>query len=114
MTTLFVDVDDTLILFEGDGVHPYGFYSGKGRPNVALIRRMRAWDGDIVVWSGGGEEYAREVGDQLLGDLPFKALGKNLGALALVEPGDVVVDDAPVPGRTHEPMDDFSQPGGPG
>ena len=109
MSTLFVDVDDTLILFEGDGVHPYGFYAGQYWPNEALIRRMRAWDGPIVVWSGGGEEYARTVGEVVLGDLHFTALQKDERTFALVQPGDVVVDNDPISVRTHEPTEAFSE-----
>ena len=108
MTTLFVDVDDTLLLFEGGGMHPYGYYGGNGLPNHALIERMRAWDGPIVVWSGGGEDYARMVGEAVLGTLQFTALDKSVENFALIQPGDIVVDDAPISVRTHEPMDDFA------
>lgn len=61
---LFVDCDDTLILWKGDpdpvsGLYPANAYD----PNTKLISAIKKWwrlhDFDsIVVWSGGGEAYA--------------------------------------------------------
>ena len=99
---LFVDCDDTLVLFEGDGPHPYGAYDEEGTPNRPLIDRVNAFEGHVVVWSGGGSEYARFIGERYL-SREFLALAKDVDGLALVRPGDIVVDDQPISARTHGP-----------
>ncbi len=106
MSTLFVDVDDTLILYDDD--LPRDPVLGHSIPNEPLVKRIQAWDGPVVVWSAGGRDYACAVGDYVLGALSFTALEKDRRAYAFVQPGDVVVDNDPIPGRTHEPMDVFS------
>ena len=106
MSTLFVNVDDTLFLYETDNDWLAFF---QGLPNEPLIERILAWDGPVVIWSAGGEDYARAAGTLALGDLRFTALEKEPATWGLVQPGDVVVDNDPIPVRTHEPMDVFSE-----
>ncbi len=107
MSTLFVDVDDTLILYDDD--LPRDPVLGHSIPNEPLVKRIQAWDGPVVIWSAGGEEYARSAGRRALGDVTFTALEKDPVGYSLVLPGDVVVDNDPIPVRTHEPMDVFSE-----
>ncbi len=107
MSTLFVDVDDTLVLYQTDNL--WQALIRGGLLNEPLIERIRAWKGPIVIWSAGGEEYARSAGRRALGDLAFTALEKDSVGYSLVLPGDVVVDNDPIPVRTHEPMDVFSE-----
>ena len=110
---LFVDVDDTLILWgqgasgEVDGVYleyPY-------RVNERLAAGIR-WvlghepETQVVVWSGGGGEYTREMVTRagLTGIMCLDKTEENL--IALVRAVDVVVDDEPLGGRrTHGPLD---------
>ncbi len=100
---LFVDCDDTLILYdttEDDGGHsPYGFLRGQPyRVNDELVGSIRAWADDnpcslVVVWSGGGDKYARVIADLVLPGLHVSAMIKDMSTFDLVRAGDVVVDD---------------------
>lgn len=104
-----MDVDDTLVLYDGDGSHPYGVYYGEGRPNKALIGRILLFEGDVFVWSGGGLDYARAIGRQLLPAVDFTPLTKDQESFPLVRPGDIVVDDQPIPVRTHTPFEEWGE-----
>ncbi len=70
---LFVDCDDTLVLwFNGDehtegvllpGPNPYGGGAERWKPNLLLIEALDAWreanpHHQIIIWSGGGTDYA--------------------------------------------------------
>ena len=109
--TIFVDVDDTLVLYDPprSGPHPYGVYDGiPWKPNERLIEGLKAAAkaGDkVIVWSGGGGRYAGWWVQQLeLGDYVQECWTKTDTALRiLVKLEDVVIDDQPVIGRTHEP-----------
>ena len=99
---LFVDVDDTLVKYQSrQAVNPYGLYKGDPwEPNQRLIDGMRAFreanpDTLIVVWSGGGREYAMTWIDllKLNPSLDVAGMGKDLGSMAIVRPDDIVVDD---------------------
>ena len=105
--TLFVDVDDTLVLFKRKdgtvlpGPHPYG--SGPDvasyAHNVALVQAILTWANQhrqerVVVWSGGGGEYAARWRDEIFtGVGPLVCLMKNTD---LPAPGDICVDDMPL------------------
>lgn len=98
MPRLFLDCDDTLVLWP---VHATGvgqLYSGdEWLPNEALIDRVRAFhaqnpDWTIVVWSGGGIDYAAMWGRRLLEGVRYIVLPKLVG---IPDEGDVVVDDVP-------------------
>ena len=75
MARLFIDCDDTLVLWlgedgEGDGgPNPYGGGKEKWEPNRALIAAIessREEYEEVVVWTGGGSDYARVWRDRLL------------------------------------------------
>jgi len=114
MKRLFVDCDDTLALFEGEGIHPYGLLHGlPWKPNKPLIQRIKDFraknpDALIVIWSGGGEDYARVWMERLLSDIDADAMTKVSTAMALCRQGDIVVDDQPLAGiSTIGPHDDW-------
>ena len=83
----------------------------RGRPGRELthLTIRLPWDRLLADGPAGGEEYARSAGRRALGDLAFTALEKAPVVYSLVQPGDVVVDNDPIPVRTHEPMDVFSE-----
>ena len=108
MPNLFVDCDDTLILFcfqPGEacphgGVHPYGASESYPQvPNERLIAGMRQFRVDnpealIVIWSGGGAWYAMSVIKRLnIHDLQAQAWDKFGHSFDFVTEGDIVVDD---------------------
>lgn len=102
---LFVDCDDTLALYclpdgrcDHGGVHPYGTTYTPWVPNEPLIGHVKAFrerhpDSLIVVWSGGGKEYAQRFIDRLLPDLGIIAMDKWEPNTDLVRSADIVVDD---------------------
>jgi len=109
---LFVDVDDTAVFYlDGeDGPHPYGYSHGvPWEPNEKLIQGMRDFVEDnpdelVVLWSGGGWEYAKQWADRLNLADGIVALGKDQKTLSLIKKGDIVVDDMDLGGlRTHKP-----------
>ena len=97
---LFVDCDDTLILFDSEGeIHPFGFWRDDpyriNEPLVAFIQRFREENPDalIVIWSGGGHNYARAIANEVLPDTEVWALTKDRMTFPLVNEEDIVVDD---------------------
>ena len=114
---LFVDCDDTLIMYDTkpheDGchqegcvecgyteTHPYGVLRGQPfRLNESLIEYIKAFRGKypaslIIIWSGGGKEYAQHIANVAgLDDLDIVALDKDRGTFGLVAADDIVVDD---------------------
>ena len=112
MVTIFVDVDDTLVLYDdshGPGPHPYGVkYGVPWEPNKPLIQGIKEVSRlgfPVIVWSGGGRQYAQQwVWDLELEHYVAGALEKSPDALhTLPKAGDIVINDLPVIGRTHEP-----------
>jgi len=94
---VFVDVDDTLVLYvnpDDCSAHPFGAINGEPFvPNEELIKKLKDFQGDIFIWSGGGIAYARKVAEMVLRDsIEWIALGKH-DSFSLVRPGDIVVDD---------------------
>lgn len=62
MPTLYVDVDDTLIIW----MDPLeGRISHEWKWNRSVIQFMRMWKGEIILWSSGGKEYASIWADRL-------------------------------------------------
>lgn len=111
---LFVDCDDTLILYNQTGVNPYGLMCGTPYiVNEGLAEYVRAFaeenpDALIVFWSGAGGAYAKECA-RLAGLKDVKAayLDKNRDTLTLVGEDDIVFDDQQidVPAPVREPFD---------
>lgn len=109
---LFVDCDDTLVLWtdasgavEDDRGHPYGAGAKGWKPNEALIdciTRRRAEFETVIVWSGGGAEYAGKWLERLLPWADFCA-SKDI---KLPRADDLCVDDATltVAGRLITPQ----------
>ena len=94
--TLFVDIDDTLVLYEHCGPNPYGVYLGIpytiNEPLVAGIRQF-ADIGFVIVWSGGGRDYVIEWLKKLgLDDTAF-AMTKDNSTLHLKKSNSIVVKD---------------------
>jgi len=104
MRRLFVDVDDTLVIYEnlGRDFNAYGVLEGeKWRINVPLYNSIIRFLDEhpkelVVIWSGGGGWYAEKVSKQIFSETAIEKLtfmdkfGKNF---ALVRKGDIVVDD---------------------
>jgi hypothetical protein len=92
--TVFVDVDDTLVIYRGGNyAHHYGVLDGRPyEPNYGLIKKLQQFDGTIVVWSGGGKDYARAVARTVLLPASVRCMVATKDP-SLVKPGDVVVDD---------------------
>ena len=107
--TLFIDVDDTLIIYNRPPPNPYGYCQGipwwVNQPLLDGIRLFHKANPEtpIIIWSGGGKEYAEIWIDRF--GLAGLAVGmlKDQRALALIQEGDIVVDDLDEPWRTHSP-----------
>lgn len=113
---IFVDVDDTLYLYQGNrALHPYGrIYGEPFNPNWELIARLlilqhktRMFDShgiEIFVWSGGGVDYAEQARSEFL---PF-ADHVVIKDPSLLHSSDIVIDDMKLDGRgTHYLPQDF-------
>lgn len=124
---LFVDCDSTLLLYDDEGsptAHHYGFWRGDAfhinEPLVAFMRRFREKHEDalIVIWSGGGANYAHEVmirvglgegDDDFIDPIPMI---KDRTTFYLVREGDIVVDDQAIEVPTTVTPPDFFDEGG--
>jgi hypothetical protein len=90
MNTLYVDIDDTLVTWLPDG--------DTWQVNTDVLAKALAWEGPVVLWSGGGRDYAEMWGDRLLPQLDWTASAKvNPG----VEEGDLFIDDSPFDAWKH-------------
>lgn len=81
---LWVDVDDTLILYPDD------------KPNTALIEKIKAVRdqyAEVYVWSGGGNLYAQVWAERLLKGVYDDSAGKSFISFKAVQSGDTCVDD---------------------
>ena len=107
---IFLDVDDTLILYDDTHktstkdvqVHLHGVLKGERfTVNDELVERVMefaAGRGEaVVVWSGGGADYARMVVKSYVPRLTAAPsvhyLTKDEWSYGIVSPGDIVVDD---------------------
>lgn len=104
MKRLFVDCDDTLVKWLGvdgqplEGQNPYGGGAEKWEANAELVVAIETWlerekdaDPRVIVWSGGGGNYARRWAEMILPGRWHLASEKNISYPA---DGDVCVDDA--------------------
>ena len=75
MSTLYVDIDDTLVTWLSDegGPHPYGHAAKDWRVNAAVLKKAEEWPGKLVIWSGGGLDYAVMWANRLLPHLAWTA-----------------------------------------
>jgi hypothetical protein len=101
-------VDSTLI-FWNTKAKPDGHYLGHpwsaNQPLISGIKDfVYQYPNELVVmWSGGGMGYAREMAGKLgFGD-EITYLAKGIEVFSLVRRFDVVVDDEPIFIRTHAP-----------
>lgn len=84
MPNLWVDVDDTLILYPDDA------------PNEALINKLKEVKDQydhIYVWSGGGDLYAQLWAERLLYDVYHDTFDKSYKTFKVVQGGDICIDD---------------------
>ena len=103
MPRLFVDCDDTLVLWHYTEVKP-GIFSIQQdeagdtyHMNDELISSIPCWlslhpEYQLVVWSGGGLEYAAGWARKVFGrsGIPYIVLPKNMGT---PENHDILIDD---------------------
>lgn len=96
MPQVFVDVDDTLVIFKDAGPNPYGVIDNKPfKPNEKLIEKLLKFEGNIVIWSGGGIFYAKEVANKVLPkQIRFSVQDKFFDSKTF-QPGDIIIDDQP-------------------
>ncbi len=107
MRQLFVDCDDTLIIYDNpdssEGQHAYGYLQGyPWHPNEKLVSYIKWFAAEyprtlIVIWSGGGGDYARTIANRILGDLEVATMIKDDTTYDLVRPNDIVFDDCDLP-----------------
>ena len=94
MSTLYVDIDDTLVTWkdplEGRLAHEW-------EVNVNVVQMIQWWNenaiGPVVIWSSGGQSYARMWADRLLCGSHWSACESKFNLLP--QPGDVCLDDMP-------------------
>lgn len=99
---LFVDIDDTLVSWEGPGsVHPYGNGAEGWHFSAGVIAYIRQWvtanpDGVVVFWSGGGRDYAWGWGLKAQESLGLKHVSfAGKGGSFQLKDGDTFLDDSP-------------------
>jgi hypothetical protein len=100
MKRVFVDCDDTLIIYKDGGtVHPYGVDYGEYYINESLAESIKNFVYDnpcalVVIWSGGGADYARRIADIVLPGVDgVTCMIKDRTTFYLVHSGDIVIDD---------------------
>ena len=108
---IFVDCDDTLLLYNKEAEkNPYGYWSGVpyqiNKKLIDALIETSHWSEmpKIIIWSGGGEQYAKEILKTL--NLPqYLCLSKDRTTFHLIQEGDIVIDDDNLGGkRTHDPF----------
>lgn len=90
MSKLFVDCDDTLVLWRDATQDAVGYL-----PNHRLILAICNYLGhrrgtELVVWSSGGEEYARGWAREFFPGQEWWIAPKNM---RIPQAGDVCIDD---------------------
>lgn len=56
--TVFVDVDETLVMWEGTSYRPH-------LAHIELIKRFHARNQPVIIWSHGGYEWALRIVKEL-------------------------------------------------
>ncbi len=121
---LFVDCDDTLIIYDNIACtwpnepcevhdHPFAVLRGetfKINESLAASIKRYAYDNPcalVVVWSGGGAQYARAIADIALPGVDVTTMIKDKTTFHMVRAGDIVVDDMAqtvnVPTKAYQP-----------
>lgn len=107
MSTLYVDVDDTLVHWlGGQEPHPYGFGAETWEWDEGVVDYIEGWireqKGPVVIWSGGGADYAATWTYRLFGHLSSKGFLRALFDIGYAgkdgraaDDGDVFIDDSP-------------------
>ena len=110
MVNLFVDCDDTLIIYDVEGPNPYGFYNNTpyifNEPLLAGVKQFHIDNPHslIVIWSGGGFDYAKMWCIRLGLYNDVLPLIKDKTTFELIKEDDIVIDDQELDGyRTHKP-----------
>lgn len=86
------DIDDTLIV---PSVATGLDRDTPNYENIAMFRYFQAQGNDMILWSGGGADYARMWGEKL-GLVPFRTLTKEKGHGVDIAFDDCEVDLATV------------------
>lgn len=119
---IFVDCDDTLIIYDHISCtrpketcevhrHPFGVARGESyKINQLLADSIKLWVEDnpcslAVIWSGGGAQYARAIADIALPGVDVMTMIKDETSFHMVRTGDIVVDDMDllVPAKVFRP-----------
>ena len=102
MRYLCIDCDDTLVLWhdeEEGNKHPYGRNATGYDLNEPLIQKVKDMSKDniVLVWSGGGKEYAAYWAEQCFGNIGYVDItnNKDIWEMSEVAKADdvIVVDD---------------------
>ena len=94
---LFVDVDDTLILYTQN--HTWNLEDTVSyKVNVPLIDALEKWqqvypDEYLIVWSGTGTKWASEVTKAFLTHLNVHMTGSKLSLVDMTTSEDLAIDD---------------------
>lgn len=92
MKTIFVDCDDTLVFWHPNRDEEDIVVSSDGHallPNRTLVNNLKRCiaNGDkVIVWSAGGEDWAREV---------TELVGLHLSGVICLSKPNIIVDDLP-------------------
>lgn len=92
---LFVDCDDTLVLWQyiqrEDGL----YFATPWQANDNLIAAIKGYyrerqDLELIIWSGGGVEYADRWANRFFPSIPYTVVQKDMH---LPQEGDICIDD---------------------
>lgn len=96
MSKLFVDCDDTLVLWPKDATRPDGLFSGdKYELNRDLIGFVNCMldehrEYELVIWSGGGVSYAQRWAEMAFPERNWSIAAKDM---RMPEGEDICIDD---------------------
>jgi hypothetical protein len=107
--TIYVDVDDTLYLWQEKEWNPAigGFYV-EWKWNRGLLEFLTEADDELIIWSSGGYEWANDARISLCEEYPVVA-NKIIGVAAKFQiipgDGDIFIDDEPWACFEHRTID---------